>query len=84
MKIQLRFYLRFCLLLISGQRVLEFLKEVLVCGGGSRQVPIGLSALSDELTHIAGTLLRYVMHNKAVFTKHYMDIVEAELGGTVV
>ncbi|KAJ0172610.1 hypothetical protein K1T71_011749 [Dendrolimus kikuchii] len=64
---------------IVRQRVLEFLKVILVCAGGSRQIPIGLSALSKELTTISGTLLRYVMHNKAVFTKYYMDIVEEEL-----
>lgn len=64
---------------IVRQRVLEFLKVVLVCAGGSRQIPVGLSALSKELTTISGTLLRYVMHNKAVFTKHYMDLVEEEL-----
>lgn len=52
---------------------------VLVCAGGSRQIPVGLSALSKELTTISGTLLRYVMHNKAVFTKYYMEIVEEEL-----
>ncbi|XP_075982121.1 T-complex protein 11-like protein 1 [Anticarsia gemmatalis] len=64
---------------IVRQRVHEFLKTILVCGGGSRQIPVGLSALSRELTSISGTLLRYVMHNKAVFTSHYLDLVEAEL-----
>lgn len=64
---------------IVRQRVLEFLKTILVCGGGSRQIPVGLSALSRELTSVSGTLLRYVMHNKAVFTSHYMDIVGEEL-----
>lgn len=64
---------------ITGQRVLEFLEVILVCAGGSRQVPVGLSALSRELTTVSGTLLRYVMHNKAVFTKHYMDIIAEEL-----
>ncbi|CAG9133907.1 unnamed protein product [Plutella xylostella] len=67
---------------IVRQRVLEFLKGILVCGGGSKQVPVGLSALSQELTSIAGTLLRYVMHNKAVFTEHYLDIVTEELSKT--
>jgi hypothetical protein len=52
---------------------------ILVCAGGSRQIPIGLSALAKELTSVSGTLLRYVMHNKAVFTSHYMDIVTEEL-----
>lgn len=65
---------------IVRQRVFEFLKTILVCGGGSKQLPVGLSALAQELTSISGTLLRYVMHNKAVFTSHYMDIVEEELG----
>ncbi|XP_047027611.1 T-complex protein 11-like protein 1 isoform X2 [Helicoverpa zea] len=64
---------------IVRQRVLEFLKTILVCGGGSRQIPVGLSALARELTAVSGTLLRYVMHNKAVFTSHYMDIVAEEL-----
>ncbi|CAH1634762.1 unnamed protein product [Spodoptera littoralis] len=64
---------------IVRQRVLEFLKTILVCGGGSRQIPVGLSALARELTSVSGTLLRYVMHNKAVFTSHYMDIVSEEL-----
>lgn len=64
---------------IVRQRILEFLKTILVCGGGSRQIPVGLSALARELTSISGTLLRYVMHNKAVFTSHYLDIVEEEL-----
>ncbi|KAJ8720924.1 hypothetical protein PYW08_006389 [Mythimna loreyi] len=64
---------------IVRQRVLEFLKTILVCGGGSRQIPVGLSALTRELTSVSGTLLRYVMHNKAVFTSHYMDIVGEEL-----
>ncbi|CAH0663852.1 unnamed protein product [Spodoptera exigua] len=64
---------------IVRQRVLEFLKTILVCGGGSRQIPVGLSALARELTSVSGTLLRYVMHNKAVFTTHYMDIVAEEL-----
>ncbi|CAB3251704.1 unnamed protein product [Arctia plantaginis] len=64
---------------IVRQRVLEFLKTILVCGGGSRQIPVGLSALARELTSISGTLLRYVMHNKAVFTSYYMDIVTEEL-----
>ncbi|KAJ8728687.1 hypothetical protein PYW07_006383 [Mythimna separata] len=64
---------------IVRQRVLEFLKTILVCGGGSRQIPVGLSACSRELTSVSGTLLRYVMHNKAVFTSHYMDIVGEEL-----
>lgn len=64
---------------IVRQRILEFLKMVLVCAGGSRQIPVGLSALSQELTSISGTLLRYVMHNKAVFTTHYLDIVGEEL-----
>ncbi|XP_028042954.1 T-complex protein 11-like protein 1 [Bombyx mandarina] len=64
---------------IVRQRVLEFLKVILVCGGGSRQIPVGLSVLSRELTDVSGTLLRYVMHNKAVFTQHYLDIVAEEL-----
>ncbi|XP_059061041.1 T-complex protein 11-like protein 1 isoform X1 [Achroia grisella] len=64
---------------IVRQRVLEFLKMILVCAGGSRQIPVGLSALSRELTSVSGTLLRYVMHNKAVFTSHYLDIVTEEL-----
>lgn len=64
---------------IVRQRVLEFLKEILVCGGGSRQVPVGLSAMAEELTSTAGTLLRYVMHNKAVFTEHYYNIIREEL-----
>lgn len=64
---------------IVRQRVLEFLTTILVCGGGSRQIPVGLSALARELTSISGTLLRYVMHNKAVFTSYYMDIVAEEL-----
>ncbi|XP_073954544.1 T-complex protein 11-like protein 1 [Choristoneura fumiferana] len=64
---------------IVRQRVLEFLKMILVCAGGSRQIPVGLSALAPELTSISGTLLRYVMHNKAVFTSYYMDIVTEEL-----
>ncbi|XP_039748101.1 T-complex protein 11-like protein 1 [Pararge aegeria] len=65
--------------MIVRQRVLEFLKIILVCAGGSRQVPVGLSAFTKELTSVSGTLLRYVMHNKAVFTKHYLDIIEEEL-----
>ncbi|XP_061717282.1 T-complex protein 11-like protein 1 [Cydia pomonella] len=64
---------------IVRQRVLEFLKMILVCAGGSRQIPVGLSALAPELTNISGTLLRYVMHNKAVFTSYYIDIVTEEL-----
>ncbi|KAG6440320.1 T-complex protein 11-like protein 1 [Manduca sexta] len=64
---------------IVRQRVFEFLKIILVCAGGSRQIPVGLSALSRELTSISGTLLRYVMHNKAVFTNYYMDIIAEEL-----
>ncbi|CAH0719033.1 unnamed protein product, partial [Brenthis ino] len=64
---------------IVRQRILEFLKMILVCAGGSRQIPVGLSAFTKELTSVSGTLLRYVMHNKAVFTKHYMDIIEEEL-----
>ncbi|CAG9571942.1 unnamed protein product [Danaus chrysippus] len=64
---------------IVRQRVLEFLKMVLVCAGGARQVPVGLSAFTNELTSVSGTLLRYVMHNKAVFTSHYMDIITEEL-----
>ncbi|KOB64573.1 T-complex protein 11-like protein 1 [Operophtera brumata] len=54
-------------------------REIVLCAGGSRQIPVGLSALAEELTATSGTLLRYVMHNKAVFTSHYMDIVEEEL-----
>ncbi|XP_049878416.1 T-complex protein 11-like protein 1 [Pectinophora gossypiella] len=64
---------------IVRQRILEFLKVILICAGGSRQIPVGLSTFTRELTSISGTLLRYVMHNKAVFTKHYMDIVAEEL-----
>ncbi|XP_063366142.1 T-complex protein 11-like protein 1 [Cydia amplana] len=64
---------------IVRQRVLEFLKMILVCAGGSRQIPVGLSALAPELTNISGTLLRFVMHNKAVFTSYYIDIVTEEL-----
>lgn len=64
---------------IVRQRILEFLKIILVCAGGSRQIPVGLSAFTKELTSVSGTLLRYVMHNKAVFTKHYLDIIEEEL-----
>ncbi|XP_063622827.1 T-complex protein 11-like protein 1 [Cydia splendana] len=64
---------------IVRQRVLEFLKMILVCAGGSRQIPVGLSALAPELTNVSGTLLRYVMHNKAVFTSYYIDIVTEEL-----
>lgn len=64
---------------IVRQRILEFLKMILVCAGGSRQIPVGLSAFTKELTSVSGTLLRYVMHNKAVFTKHYLDIIEEEL-----
>lgn len=64
---------------IVRQRVLEFLKMILVCAGGSRQIPVGLSAFSRELTTVSGTLLRYVMHNKAVFTSHYLDIIAEEL-----
>ncbi|XP_013171425.1 PREDICTED: T-complex protein 11-like protein 1 [Papilio xuthus] len=64
---------------IVRQRIFEFLKEILVCGGGSRQIPVGLSAFTQELTSVSGTLLRYVMHNKAVFTKYYLDIVAEEL-----
>ncbi|XP_053616402.1 T-complex protein 11-like protein 1 isoform X2 [Plodia interpunctella] len=64
---------------IVRQRILEFLKIILVCAGGSRQIPVGLSALARELTSVSGTLLRYVMHNKAVFTSYYIDIVAEEL-----
>ncbi|CAH2055729.1 unnamed protein product, partial [Iphiclides podalirius] len=64
---------------IVRQRILEFLKMILVCAGGSRQIPVGLSLVTKELTAASGTLLRYVMHNKAVFTNHYLDIVAAEL-----
>ncbi|XP_034836668.1 T-complex protein 11-like protein 1 [Maniola hyperantus] len=64
---------------IVRQRLLEFLKMILVCAGGSRQIPVGLSAVTAELTAVSGTLLRFVMHNKAVFTKHYLDIIEEEL-----
>ncbi|XP_045453624.1 T-complex protein 11-like protein 1 [Melitaea cinxia] len=64
---------------IVRQRILEFLKIILVCAGGSRQIPVGLSVFTKELTSVSGTLLRYVMHNKAVFTKHYLDIIEEEL-----
>ncbi|CAH4001920.1 T-complex protein 11-like protein 1 [Pieris brassicae] len=64
---------------IVRQRVLEFLKVILVCSGGSRQIPVGLSAFTKELTSVSGTLLRYVMHNKAVFTQHYMDMIAKEL-----
>lgn len=58
---------------------MEFLKEILVCGGGSKQVPIGLSAFHKELTTLSGTFLRLVMHNKAVFNQYYLDIIAAEL-----
>ncbi|CAK1542558.1 unnamed protein product [Leptosia nina] len=68
---------------IVRQRVLEFLKVILVCAGGSRQIPVGLSAFAKELTTVSGTLLRYVMHNKAVFTQHYMDIIAGELNKNV-
>ncbi|XP_050355583.1 T-complex protein 11-like protein 1 isoform X2 [Nymphalis io] len=64
---------------IVHQRLHEFLKMILVCAGGSRQIPAGLSAFAKELTSVAGTLLRCVMHNKAVFTQHYLDIIEEEL-----
>ncbi|XP_013195536.2 T-complex protein 11-like protein 1 [Amyelois transitella] len=64
---------------IVRQRILEFLKMILACAGGSRQIPVGLSAFARELTAVSGTLLRYVMHNKAVFTSHYMDIIAEEL-----
>ncbi|CAG9782538.1 unnamed protein product [Diatraea saccharalis] len=64
---------------IVHQRIMEFFKIILVCAGGSRQIPVGLSALAKELTNVAGTLLRYVMHNKAVFTNHYLEIVTEEL-----
>ncbi|VVD00337.1 T-complex protein 11-like protein 1 [Leptidea sinapis] len=67
---------------IVRQRILEFLKVILVCAGGSRQIPVGLSAFTNELTNVSGTLLRYVMHNKAVFTSHYIDIVAEELSRT--
>lgn len=50
-----------------------------MCGGGSKQVPVGLSAFAQELTTLSGTLLRLVMHNKAVFSQYYMEIVAAEL-----
>ncbi|XP_041970121.1 T-complex protein 11-like protein 1 [Aricia agestis] len=60
-------------------RVLEFLKMVLVCGGGARAVPAGLSGVTSQLTAAAGALLRCVMHNKAVFTHHYMDLVAERL-----
>ncbi|CAK1589041.1 unnamed protein product [Parnassius mnemosyne] len=64
---------------IVRQRILEFLKMILVCAGGSRQIPVGLSAFTRELTIVSGTLLRYVMHNKAVFTEHYLNIIQEEL-----
>ncbi|XP_038218886.1 T-complex protein 11-like protein 1 [Zerene cesonia] len=64
---------------IVRQRVQEFLKIILVCAGGSRQIPVGLSAFTKELTAVSGTLLRYVMHNKAVFTNHYLEIIAEEL-----
>ncbi|XP_072945318.1 T-complex protein 11-like protein 1 isoform X2 [Epargyreus clarus] len=67
---------------IVRQRILEFLKMILVCAGGSRQIPVGLSTFTRELTAVSGTLLRYVMHNKAVFTQHYMDIIQEELSRT--
>ncbi|GBP42500.1 T-complex protein 11-like protein 1 [Eumeta japonica] len=67
---------------IVHERVVQFLQAVLVCGGGSRPVPAGLSALATELTTLAGALLRYVMHNKAVFMHHYQRIVEEELAQT--
>ncbi|XP_064074533.1 T-complex protein 11-like protein 1 isoform X1 [Vanessa tameamea] len=67
---------------IVHQRVMEFLKVILVCAGGSRQIPVGLSAFTKELTSVSGTLLRCVMHNKAVFTQHYLEIIEEELSKT--
>ncbi|KAL0829911.1 hypothetical protein ABMA28_003386 [Loxostege sticticalis] len=64
---------------IVRQRVLEFLQMILICAGGSRQIPGGLSGFAKELTSVSGTLLRYVMHNKAVFNSHYLEIVTEEL-----
>lgn len=61
------------------QRTMEFLKDILVCGGGTRPVPFGLTTFKEELTGIAGTLLRYAMHNKAVYSTYYHEIVETEL-----
>ncbi|CAN7995270.1 unnamed protein product [Ixodes hexagonus] len=57
-------------------RILDFIKLTLSSASvGPTKIPAGLSSLEKELTQIAGTFLRLVTHNRAVFGEIYADIV---------
>ncbi|KAM7299662.1 T-complex protein 11-like protein 1 [Ixodes scapularis] len=57
-------------------RILDFIKLTLSSASvGPTKIPAGLSTLEKELTQIAGTFLRLVTHNRAVFGEVYTDIM---------
>ncbi|KAG8237361.1 hypothetical protein J437_LFUL017595 [Ladona fulva] len=57
-------------------RLLEFLGQVISSTTAAPvQIPPGLSSLQEELSFLAGTFLRLVSHNRAVFGEYYADII---------
>lgn len=61
---------------LLGSRVEGFIKDLLVGKKSSElKIPIGFSAVTEELKHVCGQFLRLVSHNRQVFGQFYADIV---------
>lgn len=64
--------------LVIQRRVLEFVEGIAASNTASPvQIPSGLSVLQEELSSLAGSFLRVLTHNRAVFGEHYAEIVNS-------
>lgn len=64
--------------IISGNRILEFLQLIISSPTAApEKLPPGLSSLQTEVFSVAGNFLRIVSHNRSVFGKYYIDIIDA-------
>ncbi|XP_044734759.1 T-complex protein 11-like protein 1 [Chrysoperla carnea] len=64
--------------LLIRNRILEFLQLIISSPTAApEKLPPGLSSLQTEVFNVAGNFLRIVSHNRSVFGKYYIDIIDA-------
>lgn len=67
---------------VVERRVLEFIERVLSSPTAApMQIPTGLSVLKNEITEMTGQFVRIAVHNRAVFTDYYNDIITELIPG---
>ena len=67
---------------VIERRILEFIERVLSSPTAApMQIPTGLSIIKQELTEVTGQFVRIAVHNRAVFTEYYKDIITELIPG---